>query len=76
MAITASKLRENVYQILDEVIATGTPVEITRKGHTLRIVAEKKPSKLSRLTKRPGVVVGDIDDLVHIDWLKEWSEMK
>ena len=38
MSITASKLRENVYRILDEVLATGVPVEIERNGRTLRIV--------------------------------------
>ena len=39
MAITASKLRENVYNILDQVLETGVPVEIERGGHPLRIVA-------------------------------------
>ena len=32
MRVTASKLRENVYRILDEAIATGVPVEVIRKG--------------------------------------------
>jgi len=38
MRITASKLRENIYQILDEAINTGTAVEVIRKGSVLRIV--------------------------------------
>ncbi len=37
--ITPSKLRENIYQILDNAIATGEPVEILRKGAVLRINA-------------------------------------
>ncbi len=32
MKVTASKLRENIYSILDEVLETGVPVEITRKA--------------------------------------------
>ncbi len=28
MAMTASKLRENLYKILDEVLATGQPIEV------------------------------------------------
>jgi hypothetical protein len=72
---TRTKLRENVYRILDEAIATGTPVEVVRKGSMLRIVPERRVSKLSRLKKRTGFV-GDPDDIIGMDWLKEWSEIK
>jgi antitoxin (DNA-binding transcriptional repressor) of toxin-antitoxin stability system len=75
MRVTASKLRENVYRILDEAIETGEPVEIVRKGVVLRIVLEKPPSKLARLKKR-SVFVGDPDDIIGMDWSKEWSELK
>ena len=73
--ITASKLRENVYRILDDAIATGTPVEVIRKGTVLKIVPEKRVSKLSRLKKRSGFD-GDPDDIIGMDWLKEWTEIK
>ncbi len=82
--ITASKLRENIYRILDEAVETGTPVEVVRKGVILRIVPETKSSKLSRLKKRLDFV-GDAGDLVqsdwlrsdgHKEWLKEWTEPK
>ena len=72
VSITASKLRENVYAILDEVLATGRPVTIRRKGRTLRIVAETPQSRLSQLIRRPEVVIGDDADLVHMDWSQEW----
>src|ERR1035438_4109741 len=45
MRVTASKLRENVYKILDEAIETGVPVEIVRKGVVLRIVPEQPRSE-------------------------------
>jgi prevent-host-death family protein len=76
MPITASKLRENVYRILDEVVETGVPVEIVRKGVVVRIVVEHPPSKLARLKKRSGMFVGDSDDIVGMDWSREWSELK
>ena len=38
MVITASKLRENVYRILDQVLATGEPIEIERNGRRLLLV--------------------------------------
>jgi prevent-host-death family protein len=82
--ITASKLRENIYRILDEAVETGAPVEVVRKGVILRIVPETKSSKLSRLKKRLDFV-GDSGDLVqsdwlqsdgHKEWLEEWTEPK
>ncbi len=75
MRLTASKLRENIYRILDEAIATGAPVEVVRKGTVLRIVPEKRASKLGRLKKRMGFD-GDPDDIIGMDWLKEWTELK
>ena len=75
MRVTASKFRSDIYKILDEVLRTGEPVEVVRNGRVLKIVPEKKPSKFSRLKKR-NVIVGDPEDLVHMDWLKEWSELK
>jgi antitoxin (DNA-binding transcriptional repressor) of toxin-antitoxin stability system len=74
MKITASKLRENLYSILDQALE-GVPVEVIWKGKSLKIVPEVKPDKLSRLKKRY-CIVGDPDDIVHMDWLSEWSEMK
>jgi antitoxin (DNA-binding transcriptional repressor) of toxin-antitoxin stability system len=75
MRITASKLRENIYQILDEAVRTGVPIEVIRKGAVLRIVPEKRVSKLSRLKKRKGFE-GDPDCVIGMDWSKEWSELK
>lgn len=73
MAITASKLRQDVYRILDEVLATGEPVEIERKGRVLRIVSEEpRPSRLAAMEPRPDLIIGDPEDLVHIDWSDEW----
>ena len=74
MRITASKLRENVYRILDEALETGKPVEVVRKGKLLKIVPEKPVSKLALLKKRKNVFVGDPDDIIHIDWMKDWHE--
>ena len=75
MKVTASKLRENIYGILDQALETGIPVEVVRKGKILKIVPETKPDKLSRLKKR-NYLVGDPEDIVHMDWLHEWSEFK
>ncbi len=74
MQVTASKLRQNIYSILDQALE-GIPVEVVRKGKILKIVPEVKPDKLSRLKKR-NCIVGDPDDIVHMDWISEWAELK
>lgn len=73
MTVTASKLRQDIYRILDGVLETGKPVEIERNGRRLRIVALDAPGRLDRLVARPEVVVGDSEDFVHLDWSAEWK---
>jgi hypothetical protein len=76
MALTASKLRANVYRLLDEVLETGKPLEIERNGKTLLIVpkeGKKKQSKLDNIPTRPGAIIGDPDELIHMDWSSEWN---
>ena len=72
MSITASKLRENVYHILDEVIETGVPVEVEHKGRKLRIMPADQRDKLGSLKKRR-CIKGDPEELVHFDWSGEWQ---
>jgi Antitoxin Phd_YefM, type II toxin-antitoxin system len=75
MKISASKLRKNLYEILDHALETGVPVEVERKGRILKILPEQKPSKLAKLKKRD-CIVGDPESIVRMDWLTEWSELK
>ena len=73
MLLTASKLRENVYRVLDQILETGEPVEIERNGRRLRITADDPPSRFDRLVPRPEVAIGDTEDFVHLDWSSEWK---
>lgn len=70
--LTASRLRADIYQVLDLVLESGVPAEIERKGRVLRIVPDAMPSRLERLVERPTFIKGDPDDLVHLDWSAEW----
>ena len=69
---TVSALRADIYRVIDEILRTGQPVEVTRKGRRVRIVAVEPPSRLDNLTTRPDFVVGDPEELVHMDWSHEW----
>jgi hypothetical protein len=71
MALSASALRQDLYKKLDAILATGIPLEIKRRKGRLRIIPVQKKSKLSNLKKRD-VVKCNPEELVHIDWSKEW----
>jgi len=73
MAITASKLRADVYRLLDEVLETGQPLEIERNGRKLVIAPKEELSFWDRLPRREGFIVGDPDELIHVDWSSEWN---
>ena len=73
MRVTPTQLRRNLYRILDRVLQTGTPVEIDRDGKLLKIVPVERQSRLERLTPHPGTIVGDPEELVEIDWTREWK---
>ena len=66
--VSTSKLRADIYRLLDLVIETGEPLEIERRGHRLRVVPEAHDSKLERLHVRHDLIAGDPDDLPTIDW--------
>jgi len=70
--ISATQLRQNIYQVLDEVLKTGVPIEIKRRGKVLKIMPKKKVSKLGCL-KKHDCINGDPESLVHLDWSKEWK---
>jgi antitoxin (DNA-binding transcriptional repressor) of toxin-antitoxin stability system len=65
--------QEDILQLLDKVLSTGEPVEIERKGKRLLISPAKKRRELDCLEKHSEFVVGNPDDLVHIDWSSEWK---
>ena len=69
----ATKLRQNIFQVLDHVLETGVPAEVERNGKKLKIVTVDRPSRLDSLRPRPGTVIGDPEDLVHLDWFGEWK---
>ena len=66
--ITVTELRSDIYNLLEEVLATGIPLEINKGGRKLQIVPVEKVDKLRNLIRRPEVIQGDPDDLVSVQW--------
>lgn len=73
VATTASKLRADIYRMLDEILETGRPLEVERNGKTLVIAPKEEKSIWDRLPRREGAIIGDPDELIHIDWSSEWN---
>lgn len=72
MPITLTQLRADLYRMIDEVIETGQPLVIQRNGRQVLIQCTPAESKLASLVQRPSAVVGDPNDLVHMDFSGEW----
>ena len=66
--VTITELRGDIYNLLDEILATGIPLEIKKGGRTLRIAPVEPVDKFANMLFRPDVINGDPADLVHIDW--------
>lgn len=72
MNVSASTLRSNIYKMLDQVLDTGEPLIVERKGGLIEIAPVSKPGKLHNLIKHD-CIVGNPEDLVHLDWSNEWK---
>lgn len=70
--ITPSKLRADLYRILDRVLSTGRSVEIMRHGQRLKIVPETS-GRLALLKPHPDYLKEAKEEFVHIDWSHEWK---
>jgi hypothetical protein len=68
-----SRLRADLYRVIDRVLETGEPVEIERNGRRLRIVRAEAAGRLAALRPHPEYISGDPESLVHTDWSGEWK---
>lgn len=69
---SVSRLRADLFKVLDRVLETGVPVEVERNGRMLRIVAVEGSGRLANLKPRPDYLRVDPETLVHLDWSGEW----
>lgn len=70
--ITLTKLRSDLFQVADRVLASGEPVLIERNGRNLLLIPQEIPSKLARLSNRP-LINGKAEDLANIQ-VSTWEE--
>lgn len=70
--LTLTALRQRLFQVADEVLESGIPVEIERNGKKLLLVPQDQPSKLGRL-KRRKLIKGPPESLTDAK-VGEWHE--
>lgn len=70
--LTLTALRQDLFRVVDRVLATGSPVAIERKGKTILLTPQVRPPKLGRL-KRRRLVIGDPRSLVDVK-VGQWRE--
>lgn len=71
--MTATELRKDIYRVLDDVLDTGIPQEVSRGSRTLMIVpAGGKRLRLDSLPRREALACSP-DELVETSWSQEWS---
>lgn len=69
--LSSSCLQANLDQLLDKVIESGEPLEIERQGRRLKIIPQIQ-GKLDLLKPHPEFLQVAPEEIVHIDWSKEW----
>lgn len=71
--LTITNLRSNIYKIIDEVIETGIPKTINRKGHKVKIVVDdENRSKFNNLEKHNSIICDP--NLLITEKCYTWSE--
>ena len=66
--VTVTELRSNIYNLLEEVLTTGVPLEINKGGRMLHITPHAPVDKFANLPARSDAINGDPADLVDIEW--------
>ena len=82
MQVTITKLRQDLFRLVDRALA-GEPLEFVHKGVRFRVVPESKPAKLAKLTRQSVVAPQaelekagrDLLREMEAEWDKDWSEL-
>ncbi len=70
--LSLTELRKNIYQLVDEVIASGKPLTVKRQGCLLKLaVVSPAQSKLGNLKSRQ-TITGSLDD-IETGNLQDWE---
>ncbi len=72
--VTLTALRQNIFQLADQVLETGEPVVIERNGRHLLLTPEKPKLEWNKLPRR-NAIIGNPEELAELN-VCEWREME
>lgn len=72
--VTLTALRQNIFQLADQVLETGEPVVIERNGRHLLLTPEKPKLEWNKLPRR-NAIIGNPEELAELN-VCEWHEME
>ncbi len=75
MRLSATHLKQNLFQVLDAVLNNKQPIEVERNGRILKIMPAQPFSKLDNLEAHD-TIVGNPESIIHIPWSQEWQEQQ
>lgn len=71
--MTATELRRNIYNILDEILETGQPKEIIRNGRKILLMPVEAPRRRLADLPRRDIFKGSINELIETSWEDAWQ---
>ena len=73
--LTPSALRKDIYNVLDEVLETGQPRAIRRKGRTVWLVTHvpERRFRIGEGPRHPDVFDGTLEELAAVSWEDAWQ---
>lgn len=75
--ISVTKLRKELFKVMDQVANSGQPVFVERNGVRIKISRdeENKLSKIERMRnyKGPSVLKVPIEEIENLDWSDTWK---
>jgi hypothetical protein len=71
--LSATRLRADLYRVLESVITSGQSVEVVLRGRKVRIVSIEPVSRVQSMQSRADYIVGDPDELVRPNFDAAWD---
>ena len=62
----------NTEILLKKIVESNTSIEVQFDEKKIIIALSEHANKLKRLKRHEGCIVGDPEDIVHLDWSGEW----
>ena len=71
--VSVNQFCSDLEGFLEHILKNREPLEIEYKGRRLIVSLAEHQDKLSKLIPHPDCIKGDPEDIVHMDWSRDWN---